>query len=177
MADTTRYYVYAIMDSNIVKLVCSTNASAPTGFDGYRLIGEFISNGSAQIDSTTVISYANIVQESIVVRGQAYSEHQATVTPSGTTQTIDWNEGNSITIDLDSASGDVTLTLSNPAPGASYVIKVIQGATARDLIWPATVLWSGGSAPVISTTNNDVDMVSLFYDGANFYGSFSQGMS
>jgi len=111
-----------------------------------------------------------------LVRIQGYSSEQATETPSGTTLTIDWNLGNSITVDLGSASGDVTLTLNSGAAGASYIIKAIQGATARDLIWPAAVLWSGGSAPVITTTNDAVDIIALYCDGTNYYGTIVQDM-
>jgi len=65
---------------------------------------------------------------------QAWSAHQATLTPSGTSQTIDWDEGNSVSVDLGSATGDVTLTLNNGQPGGSYIIEVIQASTARNLI-------------------------------------------
>jgi len=112
-----------------------------------------------------------------VVEGQMYSVLSASMEPSGTTQTVDWDSGNSQTLDLGSASGDVTLTLSNGATGATYVLKIIQGATARDLIWPASVLWPDGITPVISTTNDIVDIVSLFYDGTNYYGSIGQNFS
>jgi hypothetical protein len=105
---------------------------------------------------------------------QGYSEHQSTATPSGTTQTVDFNEGNSQTIDLGSATGNVTLTLSNPQAGASYVLIFIQGATARNIVWPANVKWPNAGAPTISTGNDDIDVISLFYDGTNFYGSFNQ---
>ena len=101
--------------------------------------------------------------------------HQGTVTPSGTTQTVDFNAGESITIDLNSATGDVTLTLSNAKEGASYLIKAIQGATSRDLIWPASVKWDiCGGTPVVPTTEDYELIVSLYYDGAKFYGGFRE---
>ena len=48
------------------------------------------------------------------------------------------------------------------------------GATARNLIWPGSVLWPGGSAPTISTGNDDVDLVQFIYDGTNQFGLFNQ---
>ena len=110
----------------------------------------------------------------IVNDSQAYSSIQATETPSGTTLTIDWDLGNSITVNLGSASGDVTLTLSNPAAGASYVVVVIQGSTARDIVWPAAVLWPAGITPIISTTDDDIDLFTFFYDGTNYLGAYNQ---
>ena len=101
----------------------------------------------------------------------------ATVTPTGTTQTIDLSTSTSFVIDLGSASGDVTVTLSNPSSGESYVIKIIQGATARDITWPASVLWNEDGVQVVSTTDDDEDTVGLWYDGTNFYGLWAQDYS
>lgn len=101
----------------------------------------------------------------------------ATLVPAGTTQTVDWNNGSSHAIDLDSASGNVTLTLSNPLAGARYKIKVVQGATARNLVWPASVKWAGGVAPIISITDNAIDLVELYYDGSNYLGTYLQNFS
>lgn len=97
--------------------------------------------------------------------------------PTGTSQTINFATGRNQTVDLGSATGDVTLTLSNPVAGTVYTIRAIQGATARDLIWPAAVLWPGGTPPVISTGDDDLDVVQLFYDGADYLGLFNQAFA
>ena len=46
-----------------------------------------------------------------------------------------------------------------------------QGSTARTYTWPAAVKWLGGTAPTVSTTDNDIDMVTFFYNGTNYIGS------
>jgi len=112
-----------------------------------------------------------------VDNAQAWSSHQSTLTPTGTTETVDWDDGNSVTIDLGSATGTVTLTLNNGKAGASYIIKFIQGFTSRNITWPASVDWPGGSAPTITTSNDAVDLVTLFYDGTTYYGIISQDYS
>lgn len=89
-----------------------------------------------------------------------------TLTPAGTTQTISFNDGTIQTLDLSSASGDVTLTLSNPQTGAWYTIWVVQGATFRDLVWPAAVKWPQGQAPIMTQANGAVDMIKLYYNGS-----------
>ncbi len=94
--------------------------------------------------------------------------------PAGTTQTIDFSTGRNQVVDLVSASGDVTLTLSNPQSGFIYTVKFIQGATPRDAVWPGNVKWSGGTPPVISTTDDDEDIIQLLYDGTNYSGIFIQ---
>lgn len=109
-----------------------------------------------------------------LVAGQAYVTLPTTHTPTGTTQTIDWDDGNVQVMDLGSASGNVTVTLSDGASGGSYLLLVIQGATARTITWPASVAWPGGTAPTISTTDDDEDMVSLNFIGSTYYGTFAQ---
>ena len=79
--------------------------------------------------------------------GQVSIAVPSTMTPAGTTQTVDFNNGNIQTINLGSATGNVTLTLSNPVAGATYVLKVIQGANSRNIVWPEAVKWSGGTTP------------------------------
>lgn len=106
--------------------------------------------------------------------GQMYSSQDTETQAASAAHTIDWDEGNSTEWDLQAATGDVTLTLSNGNAGASYIIKIIQSSTARDVIWPASVKWAGGTAPVITVTDDAVDVVSLYYDGANYYGTFIQ---
>lgn len=99
-------------------------------------------------------------------------------TPTGTTQTIDFKIGTFQTIDLASATGNVTLTLSNPTAGETYLLKVIQDATTpRDLVYPATVKWAGGTAPVISTGATEIDTVVLSFDGTNYYAAINQNYS
>ena len=68
-------------------------------------------------------------------------------TPTGTTQTITLANGNHQTLDLGSASGAVTVTLTVPASSSAGSIIVQQGATVRDITWTVssgTILWMGG---------------------------------
>lgn len=101
-----------------------------------------------------------------------YLTQAAVLTPSGTTQTVDFNNGNIQRLNLGSASGDVTLTFSNPAQGGSYVLFVTQGATARNLTFPVNVKWPQGVAPVLSISNGAIDKITLYYDGTNFFGEW-----
>lgn len=103
--------------------------------------------------------------------GQSYMAQVTTTTPTGTTATINWNNGNNQVLDLSSATGDVTLTLTNPQAGASYILKIIQHATvAKNVVWPVagTVKWPAGAVPTITTGASAVDMVSLYWDGAAY---------
>ena len=108
---------------------------------------------------------------------QNFESFAATLTPTGTTETIDWADGRNAVLDLGSATGDVTMTLSNPVAGTVYTAKVIQGGTARDLLWPPAVLWAGGTPPVISIANDAIDIIQLFFDGTNYLGQFTQAFA
>jgi hypothetical protein len=98
-----------------------------------------------------------------------------TLTPAGTTQTVNFNDGNNQKITLGSATGNVTVTLSNPQTGGLYKIFLIQGATPRTIIWPATVKWPQGIAAILSAANGAVDIVELYYDGTNYYADWNVG--
>jgi hypothetical protein len=88
-----------------------------------------------------------------------------TFTPAGTAQTIDWNNGSVININLGSATGNVTLTLNNAIAGTTYLIKVTQGATARNLIFPAGTLQVGGGGNTHLGVANETDLISVLFDG------------
>lgn len=114
------------------------------------------------------------------MRLQDYAVTSTTYTPTGTTQTVDYTAGNAYQLDLESATGNVTVTLSNPPSTGTYgeiIIRVEQDSTTpRNLVWPASVKWPGGTAPTISTGANAVDIVTLktWDAGTTWYGDFSQ---
>jgi len=112
-----------------------------------------------------------------ITGGQMYVA-QTTDTVGTTTATIDWDEGNHTVLDMEPSTGTVTLTLSNPKAGAWYAIKVIQGSGGNNITWPGTVFWEGAiGAPVISATDNFIDLIRLYYDGTNYLGSYIQGFA
>ncbi len=109
----------------------------------------------------------------VSITGQAYSVQPSTLTTSGTTQTVDWNNGNGQVFDAQGSSGNVTFTFSNPVSGASYVLKLIQGSSARTYTWPGNTKWPGAVAPTVTTTDNAEDLITCYYDGTNYLCSYS----
>jgi hypothetical protein len=97
--------------------------------------------------------------------------------PSGTTETLDFDTGMTQRLNLGLASGDVTLTLSNAQAGGLYRILIQQGATARDIIWPASVKWPQGQKAILSTGNNEIDSVYLYYDGSSYFADWQLNYS
>jgi hypothetical protein len=90
---------------------------------------------------------------------------------SGTADTIDWTLSNKQRSTL---TGNVTFTFTAPPGPCSLVLKLIQDATGtRTVTWPATVHWSGGTAPTLTTTAAKVDIVTFYYDGTTYFGNSS----
>lgn len=95
--------------------------------------------------------------------GQYYSP-EVTDTVSAGAATVDWNAGTEHYISLTAAT---TLTFSNPVAGGRYVLLLKQDATgSRTVTWPASVLWSGGTAPTLTTTASKTDLFTFLYSGA-----------
>lgn len=68
---------------------------------------------------------------------------------------IDFEDGNSAYVAL--TENVTTMTLSNPPASGrlgQLEIEILQDSVARTIAWPASVLWPGGTAPNISTTNS-----------------------
>lgn len=137
------------------------------GADGNYTNVEFSNTGNVGIGTTNPTA-------KLQVNGQFVTSLPSTMTPTGTTQTIDWSTGNLQTLNLASATGNVTLTFANGVPGAALGIKIIQGSTPRNIVWPASVKWPGGLAPTISTGNGAMDLVTLFFDGTFYLAAAGQ---
>ena len=56
---------------------------------------------------------------------------------------------------------------------SAWIIKFSQGSTARALTYPAAVRWAGGTDHEMSTTDNAVDIVSMFTfnNGTDIYAN------
>ena len=150
----------------------TTNYAASLKANTWQKISEHQHTGSGDGLQMVTASYADNTITTIKLSKNIGVTQASVLTPTGTTETLDWDEGNVQRLNLGSATGDVTLTLSNPGTGHLYRVYVTQGATARNLTWPAAVLWPQGVAPILSTGNTDVDCITLHYNGTNYLGEW-----
>lgn len=87
---------------------------------------------------------------------------------SSTADTIDWNEGPN---HKSTMTGNCTYTFTAPAGPGHLQLKLVQDATgSRTATWPGTVKWPGGTAPTLSTGANEIDIISFYWDGTNYFG-------
>ncbi len=164
--------------------------SGTTGGDVFKVgtpanneLGVWTGDGTIEGDSNLTwsgsildINGDTIVSGNVKVNGQSYSSKQTTkYTPPGAFQ-IDWDLGNVAVVDLGSASGTISVGFSNHKAGASYIIKVIQHDTIpADLDWSTNIKFPGGTAPIISTGADAIDVITLTcISSTELLGNFSQ---
>jgi hypothetical protein len=102
-----------------------------------------------------------------------------TATVSGTTVTLDFDNGNSIEFDAQPSTGNITVTLDNMQDGGIYYAVFLQGSTARTLSFTAsglTIKWSasdpadgGGTQPGAIGFNNRYDIYRFHRVGSNVF--------
>lgn len=98
-----------------------------------------------------------------------------TNTISANAATIDLGNDNHQVVDLEAATGTVTLTLTAPDGTCSGVILILQdGTAARDITWADGTgigigIWLGTEPTWTSLPVDDYQAVSWVYDGTNIY--------
>lgn len=67
---------------------------------------------------------------------------------------------------------------SNLVSGFTYILVVQQSSTGSNaLTYNAVYKWPGGVAPVLSTANNAIDILTFISDGTNMYGVAQKGFA
>jgi hypothetical protein len=53
------------------------------------------------------------------------------------------------------------------------MLQITQGGIGSYTItWPGNVYWANATPPTLSTAVGKIDMVSLYYDGTNYFATF-----
>ena len=92
------------------------------------------------------------------------------VAVSTTTTSISWANGNIVDATLTS---NTTFTFTSPVVGTYVLLLMQSGSGSYTVTWPANIKWSGGAAPTLTTTIGKEDVITLVYDGTNYFGSYS----
>jgi hypothetical protein len=131
--------------------------------DGATLATSLKVLGKADSATTTYLTATQTITNKIV----AYTIQ--TLTDGAT---ITWNANNG-TIANVTIGGNRTLVISNAIANTYYQIKIKQDATgSRTITWPSGIKWIGGTAPALTTTANAEDIITLWYNGTNYYGNY-----
>lgn len=104
------------------------------------------------------------------IKGHSYADEEIDDGNSSTAETINWTTGN---FHKSTMTGNCTYTFTAPTGPTTLILKLVQDATgSRTATWPATVKWSEGTAPTLTTNANAVDILSFYFDGVNYHGGF-----
>lgn len=113
----------------------------------------------AQLNDTTI-------NGKLSTHAAVYNQEIANAITAGAA-TIDWRQGNKQSLALDQS---VTLTFVAPDGPCNLVLRIIHDATAGEysVTYPASVLVPGGAAPVLTAAAGAVDLLAIYFDGANY---------
>lgn len=85
---------------------------------------------------------------------------------SGSSKTIDWNNGNKQKITM---TNNCTISFTAPPGPSNLILRVIQDATGGRTVSITGSLWPSGTDPTFSTGIGNVDIVSIYYNGSSYY--------
>lgn len=108
-----------------------------------------------------------------------YSETVSTVVAAGTT-TLDITNGNVFNMSQD--TNITTFNFNNAAAtgkcsGFTLIRTKDATGTTRSITWPASVKWSGGTAPTLTQTTGSVDIFEFFtLDGGTTWRGFAAAL-
>ena len=179
--------------ATITNLALKANTSDMTTSLGLKANATDLSTGLAlkanTADMTTSLALkANLISPTLVtpilgdatatsvivssdVKAKRYIQYATTAISSTSTTNFDLSRGNVIQVNLATSIAEITFT--NEAVG-TYLIKFKQTVGSKTVNFPDTWLWSGGVEPVVSATLGRTDIVTLIYDGTNYYAAIVQ---
>ena len=98
-----------------------------------------------------------------------FTAETANTIGNGATGTIDWNTSQKQKVTITGTG--ITCNFTNPAGACNVLLKVVQG-DGSDVIstWDSDIKWAGGTAPTLSTGNGEIDILSFYWDGTNYFG-------
>jgi branched-subunit amino acid transport protein len=152
------------------------------GSNTYELTNRYsfvkvISNGSnwlvAGLDNVSYSVSGGLTLTDLIssnVKAKTFELTQPSSINSTSTTTLDLSTGNVLQVVL---TGSTTLAFTNPKIG-TYIIKIKQDATGNRTLNFPTIKWADAAVPTITPTANAVDLLTIIYDGVDYYGSCLQ---
>lgn len=163
-----------------IGLTTHVSGTLPTANGGTNLTA-FTANGILYASSTSALATGTALQftgTNLYVAGGASTPIVA-VTFSATAMTVNCQLANVFSTTF-TANVTTAPTISNPSDGQTINWFITQDATgSRTMTWPTSFKWAGGTAGVLSTAANSVDLVVATYRSATgfWYVSLSKAFS
>lgn len=172
-----------VTDSNgqVGTLGAGTNGQVLVGSTGANPV--FATIGSSDSSITATLGAGTLTLQTNKATANAYTGQQNFAEVALTDASpITWNLNTqqAARVLLTAAVG-ATRQLQNPTnmvAGGTYTLRVTQSATGSNaLTYGAAYKWPGGSAPVLSTANNAIDILTFTCDGTSMYGVAQLGFA
>lgn len=93
-------------------------------------------------------------------------------THATTTGLVTVDFATALTVDLPPTTGNINITLTNGIAGQWHALRIAFGGV-HTVTFNTTIKWQGGTTPAWTSVNLKFDIVSLYYDGTNWYGNAS----
>ena len=126
-------------------------------------------NTSLFDDKASLSAAQNIFSGDLKAKTYILTNPTTTIASTSTT-TINLATGNVLEVFLTS---NTTLSFTNPRIG-TYIIKIKQDGTGGKTVTFPTIKWADDAVPTITATANRTDLVTLIYDGTNYYATCLQ---
>jgi hypothetical protein len=124
------------------------------------------SSGSGNLGTNPTLTGTATMANDIVVN-ETLAFDSLTNNPSGAAVTINWHNGNRQSLTLNQPT---TINFSAPPGVAHLTLMLIQDAIGgRTVTWPSSVRWSNNTAPSLTSTSNQIDIITCFYTGSLYY--------
>jgi len=163
-----------------IGLTTHVSGTLPVANGGTNLTA-FTANGIMYASSTSALTTGSALTftgTNLYVAGGASTPIVA-VTFSATAMTVNCQLANVFSTTF-TANVTTAPTISNPSDGQTINWFITQDATgSRTMTWPTSFKWAGGTAGVLSTAANSVDLVVATYRSATgfWYVSLSKAFS
>lgn len=172
---------YSIAIWSLAGAVGPAGPAGADGADGVDGSGDLTGPGSSIPQAIAVFngSTGKLIDDQQVIIGASGHVHNAKTYTfeteydwgnSGASANLNWAESQKQKITLNAATP--TLTFTNPSGVGNFLLKLVQDGTGgRVPSWPSSVKWAGGTAPdLASSTGNQTDITTFYFDGTNYYG-------
>lgn len=137
----------------------------------------FTGGTSATINTSTAdLTLAPVAGKAVVLKQTAYTV-PATATVTANAAAIDWSVSDLQALDLQGATGTVTVTMTSPRT-TGMALQIIQGTQLGTITLSPAANWAGGGGvPAITATNDAIDLMTCVYVGAAYYCGLQQGFA
>ena len=94
------------------------------------------------------------------------------LTTSAVTYTLDWKARQKQSL-ICANSATCALTFVKPEGVCNLMLRVVHSGAGRKFAFPSSVKWQGGTVPTWSVSASAVDVLAMYYDGADYHATAS----